>query len=114
MNVMDCQKLTAPFGDEQVLEFEYVVKDREPSTFSVRQRHYNSLNSAKRFFRDKYFADKELIEPNLMIDWVEWGPIYKCKPKQVLSEILPKKESSVSLDQHYQKALETLTSKAFR
>ncbi|MEM9283007.1 MAG: DUF1592 domain-containing protein [Verrucomicrobiota bacterium] len=118
LNVAGFKKVSGTMENPQILEFEYTPQDVSGLRFSVRERHINQLNAAKRFFRDAYF-DEENGEvgptPAIWVDWIEWeGPLLEEWPPAAYQKLFVSREENQTTEQYHRVVLTHFAKRAFR
>ena len=115
MNVAGFRKVTGTMAEPEIIEFEFTPSDDSASIVRIRERHINSLNAAKLFFREHTQKTDRGPPATLWVDWVEWeGPFATAPPVQSNPNLFVPKAAGQSKTQHHRAILENFAKRAFR
>ncbi|MEM1228179.1 MAG: DUF1592 domain-containing protein [Planctomycetota bacterium] len=109
------RRVEAIIDAPEILEFDYVPLNQEQLKVIVRERHFNQLNAAKKFFRDAVDATGQGPPPSLWVDWVEWeGPITDNHSSPVRHRIFLPRIDGETTQHYHRRVLEAFAARAFR
>jgi hypothetical protein len=115
MNVAGFRKVTGTMAKPEIIEFEFTPTDDGAQSIRIRERHINSLNAAKQFFRNHTLKTGRGPPPTLWVDWVEWeGPFSTSAPVTSNPNLFVPKTPGQTNAQHDRAILENFATKAFR
>lgn len=115
MSVYGFHKVTGTMEEPQVIELEFTPTDKDALSFRIRERHINSLNAAKWFFRATQLETGSGPPPALWVDWVELeGPVIDRWPSVANEKLFIPKEAAQTEEQYHRSVLETFAERAFR
>ncbi|MEM9369054.1 MAG: DUF1592 domain-containing protein [Planctomycetota bacterium] len=115
LSLASFRKVAATIENPEVIEFEYVPRNKEELSVRVRERHFNQLNAAKAFFRDHVDASGEGPRPALWVDWIEWeGPLQDESQTRARNRILIPRAQGETTRDHHRRVLESFAARVFR
>jgi len=115
MNVAGFRKVTGTMAEPEIIEFEITPADDSAQNIRIRERHINSLNAAKLFFRNHTLETDRGPPPTLWVDWVEWeGPYLTAAPVASNRNLFVPPTAKQTKAQHHRAILEHFATQAFR
>lgn len=115
MSVYGARKVNASMANPEIIEMEFFPKNSGRRTLRIRERSINSLNAAKRFFRDNSDATGKGPPPAIWVDWVEWeGPFVEQWPSETNAKLFIPRARGQSEEQYHRAVLENFATRAFR
>ena len=109
------KKVSATIDAPEMIEFVYEPVTRDELKIRVRERHINSLNAAKKFFRDAVDETDQGPPPALWVDWVEWeGPISSQPSSEHENRIFIPRKDGEPIERYHRRVLEEFATRAFR
>jgi len=115
MSVYGARKVNATMADPEIIEMEFVPSNSGRRTLRIRERSINSLNAAKRFFRDSDEATGKGPPPAMWVDWVEWeGPLIEQWPSESQAKLFVPRKKGQSEEAYHRSVLQNFAERAFR
>ena len=115
MNVAGFRKITGTMDQPEIIEFEFIPSDDSAQIVRIRERHINSLNAAKQFFKAHSEKTDRGPPATLWVDWVEWeGPFATSGPVSSNPNLFVPQTAGQTKTQHHRAILEHFATRAFR
>ena len=115
MSVYGARKINATMEAPEIIEMEFAPRNSGRRTLRVRERSINSLNAAKRFFRDSDEATGKGPPPAIWVDWIEWeGPLIDQWPSESQAGLFIPRKKGQTEEAYHRSVLENFAERAFR
>ncbi len=115
MSVYGIHKVKGTMDEPEIIELEFIPGNSGERSLRIRERAINSLNAAKRFFRDSDEATGEGPPPAIWVDWVEWeGPLVDRAPIEANEKLFIPRSNGQTEEQYHRAVLESFAERAFR
>ncbi|MGK0241056.1 MAG: hypothetical protein ACI92G_004548 [Candidatus Pelagisphaera sp.] len=115
MNVYGFHKVNGTMENPEIVELEFTPTDPKALSFRIRERHINSLNAAKRFFKKSSDDTGKGPPPALWIDWVEWeGPIVERASQESIERLFVPKEKGQTEEIYHRSVITNFAKRAYR